>query len=167
MTATMAKLADKLEAANEDDEGAVEAWQNALDELDEDVDTKLLSIAKLIEHNRATAAAIKEVAARQSKRAKAHEAKAAWLERYALNAMKLTGHTKIVDPELTLKLKVGNGAVEVDDIALLPPEFVRTKEVKEADKSAIRDVLLGKKEAGEEAVMPGAHLVFSEKLEIK
>lgn len=168
MTATMAKLADRLEAANEaEDEHAAEAMQNALDELDEDVDAKLLSIGKLIEHFRAQAAAIKEVAARQSKRAKAVEGKADWLERYALNAMKATGHTKIVDPELTLRLKVGTGSVEISDIDKLPEQFVRVKEVREADKAAIRDLLLKKKEVGEAPEIEGARLVFNEKLEIK
>lgn len=168
MTAAMQKLADKLEAANEaEDENAAEAWQAALEELDEDVDEKLLGIGKLIEHYRAQATAIKEVAARQSKRAKAVEGKAAWLEQYALSAMKSTGHTKIIDPELTLKIKTGNGAVEVTDLEQLPVEFIRVKKIKEADKSSIRDLLLGKKDKGEEPAIPGARLVFSEKLEIK
>jgi len=157
------------EAEGADNANATEALTIALDEIDEDMDAKLLSIAKLVESYRAEAAAIKEVAARQAKRAKAAEGHADWLANYALATMKRTGHLKIVSPELTMRLKLGTGSVEVFDEARVPDQFWRTKEIREIDRAGLRDALLAFHKAGttSDFTVSGARLVFNEKLEIR
>lgn len=168
MTSEYIEIGRLLEQAEEEGNvNAIEALAIAIDEIDEDMDAKLLSIAKLVESYRAEAAAIKEVAARQAKRAKAAEGRADWLAKYAMAAMKRTGHTKIVSPELTMRVKVGTGAVEITDEAAVPEGFWQTKTVREISKADLRTALMAMKDAGSDGVLPGARLVFNEKLEIK
>lgn len=165
MGAQYAEIEKLLEQA--EDESAIEALTIALDDMDEDLDEKLLSIGKLIESHRTEAAAIKEVADRQAKRAKQAIARAEWLEQYAMRTMKATNHTKIVSPELTMRIKRGSGAVDVFDAAAVPSQFIKVVEVREVSKADLRQTLLGMEAQGVDPVLPGARLVFNEKLEVK
>ena len=166
MSAQYREIERLLDGAEGED--AIEALTIALDELEEDIDGKLLSIGKLIESYHAEAAAIKAVADRQAKRAKAATRSAEWLEEYALRTMRATNRPKIVSTELTMRIKRGTGAVEITDESAIEERFVDVVTSRVVRKADLRTALLAMKGDGDESpALPGARLVFNEKLEVK
>lgn len=169
LTGTMVKIIHDLEAAESDGNADLsEALQNALTEWGDDTKDKLLSVAKYREQLLAESAAISAVALKQANRAKALKARADWLEGYIIRSMKAAQIPSIDTPEMRLRIKTGSGSVEIDDADKVPATFWRwIPASKEVSKTDLRTHLIALAQSGNPAAVPGARLVFNEKLEIK
>ena len=102
----------------------------------------------------AQATACKARAAQITERQHRHEARAETLATAVHHAMRELGLPRLRDAEFTAARRDGVMRVEVSNLSLLPPAYVRTKQ--EADKAA----LLAPLKAGQ--TIPGAELVQGE-----
>jgi len=169
ITETIRKIEAMLDAAEQnEDSSAVEAFGNAMEEWGDIAEDKLVAVAKVIDSLKAEADAIMEVANRQAARAKALQKRAEWLSGYALSAMHQIGKTEIKTPEMLIRIKRGTGAVEVYDESKVPAIFFNVvPESRVISKTEINKSLKALQSEGRDASIPGARLVFNEKLEIK
>lgn len=168
LTGTMARIIGDIERAEAaGDEGLVEALQNALDEWGDDTRDKLVNVAKYRESLLAEAAAIKAVADKQAARAKAITNRAEWLAGYVIRSMRAASLGTVETPELLLRVKSGSGSVEITDETKVPEQFWRIKTVKELNKADLNETLKQMAKNGKKPELPGARLVFNDKLEVK
>lgn len=111
---------------------------------------KVDGIACWVKNLTAEADAMKAEEERLAKRRKAAENKAAWLKGYLLamcNGERFRGIRADVQFRST-------PTVAVDDMNLIPPQYIRTKTVTEPDKVALKKAL-------KEGDVPGAHIEIS------
>ena len=167
ITSTISKILSQFEQAEEDgDERRIESLKDAMDDWTGDFTEKIVAIASVRESMLVEANAIKDIIKRQHARVKALEARAGWLESYAISGMHQAGKTDVNTPEMRVKISVGSGAVEITDPTKIPEKFFHVVTSVELSKSELREALLDMKKAGEPPIMDGAHLVFNEKLKV-
>lgn len=151
-----AEYAALLRAA-EDGEDVTEA----LAQCGECLDRKALGIAHVIRELDVDVHAIDAEIKRLSARLKAREAAAARLREYVVATLRAAGLTRIQGATRTLSV-VARKLVEVDDLALIPAEFLRTSTTVEAKKLAIREAYDLRGEC-----VPGTHIGETFSLEIR
>ena len=167
ITSTLKNLMDNLEFAMETgDENRVALLSDALGDWQDSFEDKIVAIAAMRESLLVEAGAIKDIIKRQQARVKALDARAEWLESYAIAGMHQAGKTDVNTPEMHVKISVGTGAVEITDPTKIPEKFFHVVSSVELSKSELRDALLALKKAGEPPMVDGAHLVFNEKLKV-
>ena len=122
------------------DEAERADWQEALDRIGEQVEDKLLSIARLVQNFRASEEVYKAEAERLHKRAKGMADRAEWLKGYAKNAMLETGLDKVEGtPGVRLQLN-SQPSVEITiGVDALPGRYIRHIEYDEPNKQAMID----------------------------
>lgn len=112
---------------------------DTIESLDGELDDKIANVAKMIVQLEHDAEGIKEIAKRQSERAKAIEKKADWLRDYLKENMQRTGHDKVEALDIQVKLAKTPPAVKVIDVLEIPKHFWITEEVVSLDKKAIKN----------------------------
>lgn len=152
------------EAANTlaDLEMPPEVVADTLDGLAGDLEHKAVNVAALARSLEATAEQIKDAERQMKARREAIERRAEQLRAYLLGALRHAGIRKVSAPLLVLAVRATPAAVEVEDAAQIPAEFMRTPEPPPPtpDKLAIREAL----KAGRN--VPGCRLVTGERLHI-
>ncbi len=167
ISSTIAKIVDDIFSAEEDgDQARVEILREAIDDWHDGLNEKIIAIAALRENLIVESSAIKDIIKRQQGRIKALEARAAWLEDYAISGMKQAKVDDINTPEMRVRISKGLGAVEITDPVKIPERFFHTVTSVELSKADLRAELLELKKSGKPPVIEGAHLVFNEKLKI-
>jgi hypothetical protein len=151
-------LCDLSDPALELDEATI---ADTLEGLAGDLETKLRNIGALISNLDAEAAAIKAAEDRMTARRRATENRRDRLKEYARVHMERTQISVVACPEYALRLRLNPESVQIEDEAALPAQFVRVKEVRSADKSALKAAV----KAGQN--IPGVSLVRTTRLEVR
>jgi prophage DNA circulation protein len=140
LTEAYQKLQDYADAVAEDP--ALEAERQALiDSVDEQIDAKLTSIARVLRNYDAEIEALREEERRLAKKRRARENAAAWLKRYAKQQMEQAGKRKISDGVLTVALQKNPARLKLNiDEAMVPDEYLLPQPPK-VDKRGIADAL--------------------------
>lgn len=118
--------------------GVVYEDTDGIDELSEALNEKLDACACVYKELQAEADAVKAEKDRLAKREKSIRNRADRLRLYIQGGMESAGMTKVETPRARITSRKSS-AVVVDDPAMLPAAFVRTKH--EPDKAAIRNAL--------------------------
>ena len=126
-----------------------------------DVERKLRAVIAYALELDIAAAGAHAAAKRMKERGDSLDARSESLCRYALDAMRATGITRVATDEFAASVAKTPARVVIADGAELPAEYLRTKTVTEPDKAALKDAL----QAG--AVLPGVSLVPGYRLAIK
>jgi len=141
-------------------EGTVDAW---LAELENDLTGKVDNYAALITAMNARAEVRKAEADRLYQRAKVDANNARFLRERLKFALELRGITKLETPRYRVGVAKAGGAVPVviTDQSILPSDFIRVTEVREADKDSIRKALeAGQQVAGASLGVRGTYLAI-------
>ena len=117
-----------------DQQTAVDTMEN----LDGELDDKLLNVGRFIASMEAQATAIEEVERRQKARRLSLENKATWLRDYLQSNMSKSGHDKITAPDIALKLAKLPVSVQIDDESQIPAEFWKEKILTSINKTGIK-----------------------------
>lgn len=144
----------------EDENGEMQYIEDKLKELDLDRRAKLESAALAIEELKAEADELSRKAKALKERADAKSNRVDGIKRFIIANMQEFGDKKIESEMCTLTVSVRD-KVEVDNIELLPREFIRSKTTYEADKKAIGDAIK------QGAIIEGARVVKNPSLSIK
>jgi Siphovirus Gp157. len=142
-------------------EEGTEGLEPILEGIEGTFSEKVESIIKLMKSKAAERDAIDEERNRLAERAQRLDKQVQWLFDYVESQMKLTGIEEVKSPLFTIKLGKNPAKVEVNDLALVPDKFIRTKLTTIPDKHAIKDAL----QAGEE--VPGCELVRDTVLKVR
>jgi len=166
ISSTLLRIEQRIADA-EDGESTL-PLEEALSDWSDEFASKMTSIAGLIQTLQVEVNAQKEIIKSRQAAAKSLENRIDSLSRYAMNAMKATGILDVNTPDIRVRIKLGSGHVEIDDETLIPEDYrLFVPSSWSLDKAGLRADLLAKKKAGEPTLLPGAHLGYSEKLEIK
>lgn len=138
-----------------------EVIDDTLEGLVGSVEEKAKNVAAFARNLEATAAQIRDAEKQMAERRQFIERRAARMRDYLLTNMQKSGISKIESPWFAISIRNNPEAVTIDDEAALPAEFVRVKEVRSADRNAIKDAL----KAGQD--VPGCRLTRSQRLDIK
>jgi Siphovirus Gp157 len=142
LTEMYARLVEKIEDG--------EDYGDTLESIDEAIEAKAESIAKVIKTIEAQAKALKEEEERLEKRRKHFENEAKRLKEYLAHNLEESGRSRIKGTTFTISIGKPRKIVEVWDIEALPFPYLKTKV--EPNKKAIKEAL----ESGEK--IPGAQL---------
>ena len=136
---------------------------DTLESLDGELNDKAVTIAQFTRNLDATAHAVREAGKAMLERAARLEKRAQSIRDYMLYQLQFAGVTKIECPWFVISVKKNPAAVVIDDEAAIPEAFKVQPEPPppRPDKAKIRDAI----KAGDD--VPGAHLVQSDRLEIK
>lgn len=136
---------------------------DTLESLDGELQDKATNVAAFTRNLESSAAAIREAGKAMLARADRLEKRADSIRQYLLLNMQVAGITKIECPWFTIAVRKNPPSVVIDDESALPPEYVvqPPPPAPRPDKAAIGRAL----KAGD--AVPGAHLVQSERLEVK
>ena len=110
-------------------------WQEVLDRIGEQVEDKILSIARLVQNFKASEEAYKAEAERLQKRAKSMADRAAWLKDYAKNAMIELDIEKVEGTPGVRLQQNSQPSVEITvGVDALPERYIRHIEYDEANR---------------------------------
>ena len=129
----------RIEETEGDETGEDIVLKAALDSIEDAIEVKAQAIVIMAKEWEAEAEALKEEQDRLAKRRKTLENRADGIRKYLLSQLVSAKLTKLKTKLFTMTVNPAKDSVVVDDIELLPPEFVRTK--KEAEKAAIKKAL--------------------------
>lgn len=135
-----------------DDDGFAEALAETLDAQGSQVEDKIEATIIVARQLEADAEACKAEAKRLTERARAFERNAKACKDRVLWAMETTGRDKIKRQLFTITRQAGRPIVDIDDVDLLPADYIVTKTTESPDKRALLDAL----KAG--LAVPGCHL---------
>ena len=141
----------RIEESEEDETSLFEA---ALGAMEDAIETKAESIIVMAKEWEGEASVLKEEEDRLSKRRKALENRAKGIKKYLLSQLVVLKIAKLKTKLLSLTVNKPRISVEIEDINLVPEEFIRVN--KEAEKSAIKRAL----ENG--AAIPGVRMSMGE-----
>lgn len=139
-----------------------ETVTDTLESLSGDLTTKATNVAMVAANARALARAIGEAEARMAERRRALVARAERIEDYILQSMLYAGVERIESPHLRLAVRTNPPAVDIFDVAQVPPGFLRdvASPPPEVDKAAVRTAIA----AGMD--VPGARLTHRKRVVI-
>jgi len=135
--------------------------QVVLDEIQGQLDRKVLAIGAIVLGLDAEAAAVRETATRLAARAHALERRAAWLRGYTIACMRAGGMRSAKDAQVRVGLRSTAGAVVVESEAALPGWAQETIVTIRTRKADILDALR------KGIQVPGARLEVTDYLEIR
>jgi len=116
-----------------------EVINDTLEALEGSFKDKAISVAGFFQNIDAEIAAMKDAEKRMAERRKAKENQVAWMKEYLLSNMTRTGINKIECSEFKISLAKLPPSVVIEDIALIPAEFLRTKTEVTPDKTLIKN----------------------------
>ena len=143
----------------DEETGEVFGWEE-LDAITDKLETKVENIGVMYKEAVALAEVLKKEEDRLAKRRQAYEGKARWLKDYLSFSLTAVGMDEVEGARAVVKFSHSE-AVEVDDIAKLPEEYVRRKETVTPDKVALKKAIKGG------LVIEGAHIEQRRNLSIK
>lgn len=141
----MAKLYELTEQYNnlveliENPDVPQELLEESLNSINEELETKLENIAKVIKSIEVDIKGLKEEEKRLADRRKSLENKIVNLKDYAEGSMRSTGITKIKGKVFTLNIQKNAPTVLIKDLECIPNEYFKVK--KEVDKTLLREKL--------------------------
>lgn len=139
-----------------------ETIEARLDAAAERFAEKTDAVAAIVRTFEADAAAFKAEKEAFAEKQKAAEGRARWLKEYLRRCLEVAGQKKVKGELFTVSVQKNPASVAVfAEVDALPPEYVRTKVEKTADKTAIKAAL----EAGQELAF--AALERTERVVIK
>ncbi|MGZ5075287.1 MAG: siphovirus Gp157 family protein [Methylobacter sp.] len=139
----------------------VEAVNDTLEALGEELEDKAINVAKFFRNMEATANAIKIAEENMAKRRKALEHRVQWLKNYIKTNMESCGISDIECPHFKLSIQQNPAAVNILDEDAIPEQFKEKVITWKIDKAAIKDAI----KSG--AVVPGTELVSATRLTVK
>lgn len=143
----------------DEETGEVTGYEE-LEAVADEFDIKAENISLFIKNEEAFALSIREEEKALANRRKQHENKANNLKNYLANQMLDIGKTKLETPKTKVSFRKSE-SVEVNDIDLIPKEFIKVKTTESADKTAIKKAL----KSGQN--IDGAVLKINQNLQIK
>lgn len=166
MSTALYKLVDQYQHLRvlEDPEVPEEVVRDTLEGLTGEITIKATNVARFIANQDAFADAVEEAAKAMAERARRLRRRADGIRQYLLVQMQIAEIERIEAPEFTLAIRKNPPAVVVDSLEDLPSEYLAPPPPPpepKADKKAIAAAI----KAG--AIVPGAHLEQSVRLEIK
>ena len=117
-----------------------EVFQDTLQAIEEELESKVENTAKLIRCLEADAKAIKEEEQRLETRRKSIENKIGHIKEYLFNQLTVAGLDKVKRPTITISIQLNNPAVEILDESLIPSDYIIPQPSK-IDKKAILTAL--------------------------
>lgn len=140
-----------------------ELIRDTLEGLQDDLETKATNVAKFVLGLEADAQMMEAAAKAMKERADRRRRRAESIRAYLLLNMQVSGITKIEAPEFTLAVRKSPPSVEIDDMAVIPPEYMVPPEPPppRPDKKLLAQALK------EGAHIPGCCLKQGEHLSIK
>ncbi|NCX94433.1 MAG: hypothetical protein EBX40_07135 [Gammaproteobacteria bacterium] len=156
------QLSDLLNLVN-DNSMPKDVMEAAIDAVALDFKDKALGIAAVIRQFEAMAKTIHHRVIELESRQRRFEDESLRLRGYLLAYMEKYGHDKIENDDLSVKVRLGTGAVEVVDSSKLPAEYWRLPPAPEPqpDKKKIAD------DIKQGVVIDGVQIVKKPRLEIK
>jgi hypothetical protein len=153
----------ELEKLLDGDEVPAEVVRDTLEALEGDITAKSTSVAHVILNLEAFADQIKAAADAMTERAARVRRRAESVRAYLLLNMQATGIRKIEAPQFTIAVQNNPASVEIDELAVVPPQYMVTPPPPppKPDKKALVAAL----KAGE--TIPGVWLRQGEHLRIK
>jgi len=139
----------------------VEAVNDTLEALGDEMETKAINVTKFMRNMEATASAIKSAEAEMAKRRKSLENRIKWMKDYLKGSMEHTGITKIECPYFKLSIQKTPASVNILNEAKIPTQFKEQVLSWKIDKTAIKNAI----KSGE--AIPGAELVNGTRLAIR
>ena len=161
----MAKLYELTEQYNnlmelmENPDVPQEMLEESLNQINDELDTKLENIAKVIKSFEVDTKGLKEEEKRLADRRKAKENKISSLKEYVEGAMRSTGVFKVKGKVFTLAIQKNAPSVLIKDLECIPNEYFKVK--KEVDKTLLKEKLK------EGQIIEGAELQQKESLRIR
>lgn len=140
--------------------GEIYSVEQLLDSLELDQKTKFDNIACWIKNLNADVTALKEEESKLADRRKVKENQIERLKNYLSMNLQLAGYTKFETPRCLLSFRKSK-QVEIQEGAVLPPEYIVTKITETADKKALKEAL----EGGE--IIDGVSIVEKNNIQIK
>lgn len=129
----------RIEDAEGDESGDDILFKAALDSIEDAIEGKAQAIIIMAKEWKLEAEGLKEEEERLAKRRKTLENRADGIRKYLLGQLLLAGIKKLKTKLFTVSVNPAKDSVIVDDVELLPPQFVRTK--KEPEKALIKAAL--------------------------
>jgi len=139
----------------------VEAVNDTLEALGDEMETKAINVTKFMRNMEATAKAIKEAEAEMAKRRKSLENRIKWMKDYLKGSMEHTGITKIECPYFKLSIQKNPVSVAITNEELIPDKFKEQVFSWRVDKTAIKNAI----KSG--TSIPGAKLINATRLAIR
>ena len=141
---TLYEMTDAYIKANEaitidDETGEVIGWE-MLEEIEDNIDDKLESIACLYKESLAMAEALKAEEKNLEARRTAYEKKAEWLKNYMSESMLLVGKTKLERPRANLRF-IKSESVRILDNDAIPVIYTSRKVTYSPNKVAIKKAI--------------------------
>ena len=142
-----------------------QAMADTLESIAWPVEQKARAVAAVIGNMDAAAEMVKAFAKRKADEAKAMQSRADYLRKYLLNNMVACGISEIkaTDGSLTLRVKTNPASTVIDDLSLIPAQYLRFGPAPPPAPDAMK--IKAAIKAG--IPVPGAHLEHAVKLEIK
>ncbi|AKC63207.1 siphovirus Gp157 family protein [Clostridium tepidum] len=137
----------------------VEMLKESLDNIAEEINTKLENVAKVIKSIEVDAKGLKEEEKRLADRRKSLENRIVNLKEYAENSMRATDIKKIKGKIFTLGIQKNAPSVEITEEESIPEEYFAIEK-----KLVKKDILAALKEGKE---IPGAAIKQTESLRIR
>lgn len=150
------RVAELLESADD-----IEALQDTLESLEDAFEDKIESIVKLMRSKAKERDAIDEEVSRLRSRAEKINKEAEWLHSYIESQMIATGKEHVKSALFDIKFKLNPPAVNILDEFEIPEKYIKTKEVRTVDKTAISEQLK------QGVAIPGVELIQRKSLQIK
>ena len=138
-----------------------EVVADTLEAMQGDIEAKLRAVIAYSLELDILATGAKDASKRMADRAKVLEGRVDTMRAYALTHMQGVGIGEVSTDEWAAKVAKKPASVQIDEGAILPLQFLRTKMTTEPDKTAIKAAI----QAGE--VIPGAEIVSGFRLAIK
>lgn len=152
-------LVDILERAT--DEDPKEAVRDTLDMIHEEIEYKAENIAKIIAQYTAEQKAIESEIERLSKKNEQISRNKERLKSYLEESLIRCNMEKFKTPLFSFLIRNNPPAVAINDLCLVPQEFIIKKETLSVDKKAIAEKLKRNE------IVKGCHLTYSKTLVIK
>lgn len=147
---------NKVEEFIEDEQALTEY----LDSLEMQLETKVSNIVRYSRTLELTADAVSNEIDRLSSLKKYYERKSQNLKNYLSYSLQKIGKDSLETEAAKLSFRKSE-TLEVEDVALIPDEYIVIKTTKSADKTAIKSAIKGGIE------VPGAHIEQHKNLQIK
>lgn len=155
---------EKIMEAIQENDGVVSDHLGAtLDETQDEFDTKIINIAKMIKNLEGEQAAFKAEGQRLQKKATSINNNIDWLKNYIKDGMRRLKTQEVKGEILTVKIRPSPPSCLTLDVNVIPPEFIRVvPEYKEANK---KKIILHYKERDE--IVPGTEISVGTTLTIR
>jgi hypothetical protein len=144
-----------------DEEMPEEAIRDTLGGIEGEFKQKAINTAAIIGCIKADVEAIQEAELRMQTRRKRLERRIAWLENNLVVNMQGLGIEKIPHDEFDITIRQNPVKVIIEATAVIPERYIRTKQVKEPDKTLLKEAI----KAGE--FIKGVSLIQENKLIIE